>query len=450
MKTLSLLLALLLAGCAQPRQPGAAAPNADDAGFARLADEYLAGYLAWRPQTGTSLGLHEYDGKVTDYSQASLAAELARLKAFDQRLGQMSARRLSPQARYDCRLLRSAIQRERFGFEQMQIYSQNPMTYASVLDVNIYIKRDFAPLEDRVRSVTAILNQAPRIMAAARGNLADSLPRPHLEIAIEQAGGAADFLAKDLVEAVKGVTNRNLMAEFNAANQQAIAELRAYVAYLKEQKMPKANDHFALGRENYAEMLRCGEMITLPPEQLLEIGLRELRRQQAAFAETARLIDPDKKPIAVCQAIQKDHPTAQNLVPDTAKDLDMIRQFVIDRQIITVPSPVRATVTETPQFMRATSFASMDTPGPFETKATEAYYYVTPVEPDWPPATTGGMVDRLQLLHHRHRLDPRSLSRPLRSVSLPERLARHAAGKDIYQLRLRRRLGALLRADARG
>ena len=35
--------------------------------------------------------------------------------------------------------------------------------------------------------------------------------------------------------------------------------------------------------------------------------------------------------------------------------------------------------------MRATSFASMDTPGPFETKATEAYYYVTPVEPDWPP-----------------------------------------------------------------
>jgi uncharacterized protein (DUF885 family) len=58
---------------------------------------------------------------------------------------------------------------------------------------------------------------------------------------------------------------------------------------------------------------------------------------------------------------------------------------VIDRRIITIPSPVRARVAETPQFMRATSFASMDTPGPFETKATEAYYYVTPVEADWPP-----------------------------------------------------------------
>src|SRR5256885_4993253 len=64
----------------------------------------------------------------------------------------------------------------------------------------------------------------------------------------------------------------------------------------------------------------------------------------------------------------------------------MIRQFLLDRHIITLPSPVRAKVTETPQFLRATSFASMDTPGPFETKATEAYYYVTPVEPDWSPA----------------------------------------------------------------
>jgi uncharacterized protein (DUF885 family) len=384
-KTLLLLLALLLAGCAQPPKPAAAASNPDDTRFARLADEYLAGYLAWRPQTGTALGLHEYDGKVTDYSPASLAAELARLKSFDQRLGQLRTRRLSSQALYDYRILRGAIQREIFGFEQMQIYSQNPMTYASVLDVNIYIKRNFAPLEDRARSVIAILNQAPKIMAAARTNLAESLPRPHVEIAIEEAAGAADFLAKDLVEALKSVTNQNLMAQFNAANQQAIAELRAYVTYLKEQKLPKANDHFALWREKYALMLRCGEMITSPPEQLLEIGLRELRRQQEAFAETARLIDPTMKPIAVFQAIQKDHPTAQNLIPDTAKDLETIRQFVIDRQIITVPSPVRAKVTETPQFMRATSFASMDTPGPFETKATEAYYYVTPVEPDWPP-----------------------------------------------------------------
>src|SRR5207244_8230803 len=133
------------------------------------------------------------------------------------------------------------------------------------------------------------------------------------------------------------------------------------------------------------EMLQYGEMVSLSPDQLLELGLRELRRKQQVFAETAREIDPKKDPLEVFKAIQKDHPTEQTLIPDTAKNLEMIRQFLIDHKIVTLPSSVRAEVKETPQFMRATSFASMDTPGPFETKATEAYYYVTPVAPDWPP-----------------------------------------------------------------
>src|ERR1035438_6987079 len=128
MKTLPLLLVILLAGCTRPA-PVPRSPTIDaDTAFARLADAYIAGYLAWRPQTGTSLGLHEYDGKVTDYSQASLGAELARLKSFEQRLGQLDASHLSPQAFYDYRILRSANQREIFGFEQMRIYSENTMT----------------------------------------------------------------------------------------------------------------------------------------------------------------------------------------------------------------------------------------------------------------------------------------------------------------------------------
>ena len=111
--------------------------------------------------------------------------------------------------------------------------------------------------------------------------------------------------------------------------------------------------------------------------------MRELHAKQAVFAEAAHQIDPGKPPVEVFQAIQKDHPTEQKLIPDTARDLETIRQFLVDHRIISLPSQVRAQVTETPQFLRATSFASMDTPGPFETKATEAYYYVTPPETDW-------------------------------------------------------------------
>ena len=378
-----LMLSVLLAGCTQPTPAPRSSTQDADAAFARLADEYIAGYLAWRPQTGTSLGLHEYDGKVTDYSQASLRAELARLKSFDKRSGLLDANHLSQQAFYDYRILHSAIQREIFGFEQMRTYSDNPMTYAGALDVNIYIKRNFAPLEERVRSIVAILSQAPQIMSAARANLAESLPRPQVETAIEEAEGSADFLAKDLVAALKDVKNETLMAGFDAANRRAIEEVRAYAAYLEAQKLPKATAPYALGRDNYQKLLEYGEMVTLTPEQLLEIGMRELQRKQQVFAEAAREIDPGRPPIEVFKAIQKDHPTEQNLIPDTARDMDIIRQFVINRGLITLPSLVRARVAETPQFMRATSFASMDTPGPFETKATEAYYYVTPVEADW-------------------------------------------------------------------
>jgi len=384
MKRILLLSLVLIVGCRQfSTAPGSASENAD-AAFTRLAEEYLEGYLAWRPQVGTALGFHQYDGKVTDLGQASLDRELARLKSFDRRLAALSHQSLSPGVFYDYRLLQNAIRREIFGFTEMEIYSKNPMTYAGVLDVNIYIKRNFAPLEDRVRSIIGILNQASNVMAAARTNLVEALPQPEVETAIEEAGGAVDFLGKDLVAALKEVKNDQLMADFNAANQRAIEELRAYAAYLKEQKLPKANASYALGREKYRKLLQYGEMITMTPEQVLEIGLRELRAKQQVFAETAREVDPGQKPIEVFRAIQKAHPTEQSLIPDTAKDLEMIRQFLIDKKIITLPSPVRATVAETPQFLRATSFASMDTPGPFEAKATEAYYYVTPVESDWP------------------------------------------------------------------
>jgi uncharacterized protein (DUF885 family) len=376
-------LCLLLAGCAEVGPTSVADKNIDSS-FDKLANDYLAGYLSWRPQTGTSLGLHEYDGKVTDFSQASLDGELARLKRFDQELAKLQPQQLAHQRSYDYRILRGAIKREIFSFEQARIYSQNPMTYSGVLDVSIYIKRNFAPLENRVQSVIEILKQAPDITGAARANLAEALPRPQIETAIEQANGAADFLAKDLVTALKTMTNETLMGRFNTANQAAIEQLRGYATYLKEQKLPKANESYALGREKYQRLLEYGELLSLTPEQVLEVGLQELRRKQEAFARAAGEIDPGKKPIEVFKAIQKDHPTEQNLISDTAKNLEMIRQFLTEHRIITLPSNVRATVAETPQFLRATSFASMDTPGPFETKATEAYYYVTPVEPDWP------------------------------------------------------------------
>jgi uncharacterized protein (DUF885 family) len=326
MRFLFLILpVLLLAGCAGTgSNPTGPTPEAD-AVFNRLADDYIGGYLAWRPQAGTALGLHQYDGKVTDCSRASIDTELARLKSFDQQLTDLDPSRLSTQTAYDYHILRGAIQHEIFDFDVMHGYNQNPMTYSDAIDVNIYIKRDFAPLPDRVRSIIAILNQASNTMAAARANLDDSLPRPLIETAMDEAGGSADFLGTDLVNALKDLPDTNLLAEFTAADNRAIAELRGYVTFLKEQKLPKANDNYALGRDKYMRLLQYGEMITNTPEDLLDLGLRELASKQRVFADAARLIDPNQTPAEVFKAIQKDHPTEQSLIPDAEKHLEAIR-----------------------------------------------------------------------------------------------------------------------------
>lgn len=376
------LLAIVIALCGCASQPDKAQTNADQA-FARLAEEFIKGYLNWRPARGTYLGLHEYDGRVTDLSKASIAAEVTRLKHFETALDRLKGRRLSRQNDYDLRILQSAIRSDLFWLVDMDIYRKNPMSYADAIDVNIYIKRNFAPLEDRVRSIIAIEEQASNITANARANLEESLAKPYVETAIDVAKGAADFLRKDLVAALKDLKNDKLKAEFEETNTRAIKELDGYVDYLKKEKLPRAHNNYALGREKYRRML-AAEFVELTPEQLLEIALKELRREQEIFADTARKIDVTKKPIEVAKLIQRDHPTAENLIRDTAKNLEAIRQFCIDKKIVTIPSAVRARVDETPQYLRATSFASMDTPGPFETKATEAYYYVTPVEPEWP------------------------------------------------------------------
>src|SRR6185295_13429160 len=109
-------------------------------------------------------------------------------------------------------------------------------------------------------------------------------------------------------------------------------ELQAFVKWLEQEKLPHANSRYALGGSEYARMLLNDEFLTLPPERLLEVGLVELKREQAIFAETARQIDPSRKPIDVFKEIQKDHPTEQGLIPDTKKNLEAIRQFIIDRK----------------------------------------------------------------------------------------------------------------------
>jgi len=354
-----------------------------DKTFQQLSDEFLQGYLNWRPQAGVALGFHEYDGRIADLSKVSVDNELKRLKDYDQKLIVIDTSSLSEKMYYDYRILQAAIKNEIFNFEDLKAYTHNPMTYAGLLDVNLYIKRNYAPIEQRVHSIIEVEKQASVIVAAAKANLDDSLPKPYIETAMSIASGTVDFLKGDLLVALREVKNDSLMKQFTVANDSAISSLNGLVSWLQKEKLPKANNNYAIGRTNYGKMLLYNEFITLSPEKILELGLAELKKEQERFKHAAHIIDPNKKAVEVYHHIQEtEHPTAESLIPDAKKHLEMVRQFLIDKNVVTMPSQVRVQVKETPQYARATSTASMDVPGPFE-KATEAYYYITPVDPKW-------------------------------------------------------------------
>ncbi len=354
-----------------------------DKAFQAAADEFLSGYFAFRPHTALELGMHDYDGKLADYSQDAIARELQRLKIFEERFAKWPVNELTPATRADRDVLLAGLRKAKFESDGAEAFQKNPITYLLAIQIDNYLLREYSPLADRVRSIIAVEKQLPRLLASARTNLQPVLGKPIVETAIKVANGGANFLQNDLPKAITDLKDDALRAELKIANDAAIAEMRSYAKWLETERLPKADHRFGIGKEKYARMLRELELVSQSPETILELGMKELRREQAVFAETAKQINPTKPAIEVFTAIQEDHPTAEGLIPDTARGLEAIRQFVIDKKIASMPSDVRCKVDETPPFRRATSFASMDSPGPFEKGSTEAFYYVTPVDAAW-------------------------------------------------------------------
>lgn len=156
--------ALLLAACNNQPVKTSSSAGSGDAAFDSLAAGFLKGYLAWRPQLAAYLGMHEYDGRISDYSKPSLDSELQRLKTYDQQLNSIDTASLSAKHFYDFRILRMGIKSEIFNFADLRSYSRNPMAYAGLVDVNLYLKRNYAPLEKRLGYIIDVEKKSLRFL----------------------------------------------------------------------------------------------------------------------------------------------------------------------------------------------------------------------------------------------------------------------------------------------
>jgi uncharacterized protein (DUF885 family) len=392
MKNLMFVLAPTLAlGAAMTITASAATAKQQ---FQKIADDYLDQvYFPNNPTTGTLTGYHQYDTQLEDFSRKSIDAQIAALKTWETRVSAVPAADLDQTTRGDREMVLSNIRSTLLTLETIRPWEKNPDNYSSGITNSVFtiMERKFASPDERLRSVIAREKLMPSRLQQARENLKNP-PHIYTEIAIEQLPGSISFFEHDVPLAFVDAKDAALQAEFLKTNAAVIASLNDYMAWLKNDLLPKSQGDYRIGAGTFSKKLQYDEMVDIPLDRLLEIDWADLRKNQQHFKEVAKELEPDKDPQAVLLELGQNHPAPDQLLNAFRATFDSLIAFIKDHKIVTIPSDVRPILEETPPFMRATTFASMDTPGPFEKHATEAYFNVTLPDPSMTPAEVEGYM----------------------------------------------------------
>jgi len=362
--------------------------------FVQLADDYFDQvYFHYAPTAGTLAGYHQYDTQLENLSRASIDAEIAALKDFEKRVEAVPEAPLDQTTRGDRALVLNSIESQLLTLETIRPWEKNPDNYSSTCASAAFalMERKFASPDERLRSLIARERQMPALFVAARANLKNP-PRIFTEIAIEQLPDIVSFFSHDVPLAFAEVKDPALLAEFQQSNAAVIAGLKDYQAWLKSDVLPRSGGDFRIGADAFQKKLAYDEMVDLPLPKLLEIGWANMRANQEHFRQIAAELEPGKDPHVVLEELGAMHPAPDQLMAAFRNTFDSVIGFIQSHHIVTIPSDVRPTLEETPPFMRATTTASMDTPGPFETRATEAYFNVTLPDASMTPAEVEGYM----------------------------------------------------------
>jgi uncharacterized protein (DUF885 family) len=352
--------------------------------LATLEQRYVADRFADEPTDATNAGFHVYDDRLPDLSADAYGRRIADCKLQLHDLDELDMQRLSADDRADVGIMRAALETELAIDEEQELWRHNPSRYTSAASSAVYaiLSREFAPLPDRMRFAIARQRAIPQLLAAGRENTT-TVDEITGQLALTNMRGAISFFRTAVPAAFAGVEDSALQAEFTSANDAAVAALEAYAAAMQAGPLAHPSGTYAIGPALFARRLELQEGRPIALEQYEKVGATTLAATQAKFVETAKRIDPSKSPPEVYEALGREHPAAGDLMSTAQNHLASLRAFVESHDLVTLPAENDVRVVETPSFNRQTTLAAMNTPGAFETVATQAYYYVTPVEPSW-------------------------------------------------------------------
>ncbi len=394
-RVLSLMGAALIAvvaatACSGPPAAvpaGAPRAQAQDA-WPAYAAGFVETYLKSEPFFAVRAGRHEYDGQMPDYSAAGFAAQVGRLRTWRAAATSFDAGKLKPEERFEREYLLWVLDTDLYWLDRARFPFTNPAWYLDRLDPDVYLTRDYAPLPNRLQGYLGYARAIPKIAADIRANLSTLLPATFIERGIAGFGGFADFYRHDVPRVFASVADPQAQKELRDANENAARAMESLKAWLKSQRA-QASSKFALGEPQFLEMLKATERVEIPVGQLLALGRADLERNTQALRAACASYLPKATLSGCVQKVQADKPTG-GAVAGARAQLDALRNFVIARHIVTVPSDEQAQVAEAPPYARSNA-AYISVPGPYE-KNVPYTYYIAPPDPAWSAAERAAYI----------------------------------------------------------
>ena len=383
--------ALALAGCAsQPSKPESepvATPEDAARQFDALVNEYVDWYIAAFPVRATSLGIHDFDGATTDMTPSGYERRRLLLRGWLDALAKIPREKLSGTRYYDHRILEYRMRSQLLEIEQVRTWRTNPGMYNRLVASSIasLADRKFAPLEYRLQPMATRFKAVGPTFDSARKNLTD-VPKLWVELALRSTKGTASYLKDSLRKALNEQGYEQLDAKLKLPVEQAwseaIAATQRFITWMETDLAPRARGDFSLGKAVFEQKLKYDEHVDLTCEALRDRNEEAITTYKEWVAREAAKIDPKANPADVMATITKDFPPPDKLLESATELVQNAQAFVIERKIIPLPTEQLPTIRPTPAYRRL-SFASMNSPGPFEEVAVEAYYNITNVDPSW-------------------------------------------------------------------
>ena len=419
---LSGALLFVVSGCGQssPPPPRPKAPSPASEAWLKLSHAFIEDYLQAQPAFAAQAGRHEFDGQLPDVSAHGLKREIARLHDEREQIAAVDPTNLEPRERFDREYLLAVVDKDLFWLEKTQFPFSNPSWYLGQIDPDIYLSRNYAPLEARMKAYIKYAQGIPKIAASIKENLKSPMPKTYVELGIDQFGGLADFYSKNVAAVFASVSDADLQKQLKDANTVAAQAMSGLKEYLAGQRK-NATDKYAFGPELFAQMVKQTEQVDLPVEQIEAAGRADLDRNTAALKAECGTYAP-KAPLAQCVGKMQANKPKGGPVEEARNQLKMLKEFIARNNVVSIPSNDEALVAEAPPYNRANA-AFINTAGPYD-KGVVSVYNIAPPDPKWSKSEQAAYIpgDAALLFTSVHEVWPGHFLQFLHSNANPDKL----------------------------